>query len=173
MFWAKLPATAKIKTVAIKNFRILAFQSVHFPDEVTMNLSYESWVTRFVERLADHFNLQNWSIYIEFLNEEEKGGAYAENCINSRYMYSTLKFYKQSRLDYAAGKMEHLVSAVVHELVHIFLDPFQDWMHPHLSISTTPMFMDVLENQTQKLTVAFLKSLPENIIPPFPKKAKK
>ena len=58
--------------------------------------------------------------------------------------------------------------ALVHEIVHIFLDPFQDFMHPHLSITTTPAFVGMLENQTQKLTMVFLKSLPPDVIPPRP-----
>src|SRR5208283_416958 len=56
--------------------------------------------------------------------------------------------------------LDQLVMAVVHELVHIFLDPFQDQMHPHLSMTTTPAFMDILEQQTQKLTMQFLRLAP-------------
>ena len=132
--------------------------------------AYESWVVGFVENLSDYFNLSGWTILVEFSDAEDKIGTYAENDINSSYMYSTLKFYRQSRLDFEAGEMDHLITAVVHEMVHIFIDPFQDWMHPHLSLTTTPLFMGTIENQTQKLTMVLRKTLPKKLIPPRPHK---
>jgi hypothetical protein len=127
--------------------------------------TYEGWVTAFVERLSDYFNLCGWVIVIEKVNKS-KDNTYAEIDINSTYMHATLRLFKQGELDFKAGKTERLVMALVHELTHIFLDPFQEWMHKYLSISTTPMFMDDLEAQTQKLTMVFLKNLPTDIIPP-------
>jgi hypothetical protein len=56
--------------------------------------------------------------------------------------------------------------ALVHELVHLFLDPFHDTILSFLSPSTTPAFMEILEQQTQKLTMVFLKTLPKNLTPP-------
>jgi hypothetical protein len=133
---------------------------------------YESWVISFVENLSDYFNLAGWDVRVTFSEEESKDGSYAENEINSPYLFSTLTFYKQSRLDFEAGKMDHLITATVHEMVHIFIDPFQDWMHPHLSLTTTPLFMSSLENQVQKLTQVFIKTLPKKLIPPRPKNGK-
>jgi hypothetical protein len=127
--------------------------------------TYEAWVTSFVTRLSEHLNLSGWSIQVKFVDAEDKLGTYAENTINTQYMFSTLTFYKQSKLDFESGKIDQLVMAVVHEMIHIFLDPFQDYMHPHLSLTTTPLFMNTLEQQTQKLTMVFLKTLPKNIIP--------
>ena len=127
--------------------------------------TYEAWVTSFVTRLSEHFNLAGWSIQVKFVDTEDKLGTYAENTINTQYMFSTLTFYKQSRLDFESGKTDQLIMAAIHEIVHIFLDPFQDYMHPHLSLTTTPLFMNTLEQQTQKLTMVFLKTLPKNIIP--------
>ena len=134
--------------------------------------AYESWVVGFVENLSDYFNLSGWTILVEFSEAEDKIGTYAENDINSLYMYSTLTFYRQSRLDFEAGEMDHLITAVVHEMVHIFVDPFRDWMHPHLSLTTTPLFMGTLENQTQKITMVVRKTLPKKLIPPRPKNGK-
>ena len=133
------------------------------------NLSYESWVTQFVENLSEYFNLGGWNIHIDYEDEPSKDGCYASNDINSPYQFSTITLYQHSREDFESGEQDLLVMSIVHELVHIFLDPFQDYMHPHLSITTTPLFMSTLEQQTQKLTMVFLKTLPEDIIPPFPK----
>ena len=134
------------------------------------NLSYESWIRQFVENLSEYFDLAGWTIKIDFSEDEDDGkkGTYADNCINSQYLHSLITFYRQCRLDYESAELDNLITAVVHELVHIFLDPFQDYMHPHLSITTTPLFMNTLEQQTQKLTMVFLKTLPPNIIPPRP-----
>lgn len=133
---------------------------------MTKPLSYKKWVTSLVENLSDHFNLHGWTVSVRFSDEENKDGTYAENEVNSKYMYSTLTFYKQSRKDFEEGKLDYLVTASLHEMIHVFLDPFQDWMHPHLSLTTTPLFMDTLEQQTQKLTMVLLKTLPKSIIPP-------
>ena len=130
-----------------------------------MKKTYEAWVTSFVANLAGYFNLDGWTIRIEFSDKSDEQGTYAENKINSQYMYSTLTFYKESKEEFESGKLDQLKTAVVHELVHIFLDPFQDYMHPHLSMTTTPLFMNTLEQQTQKLTMVFLKTLPKSIIP--------
>ncbi len=56
--------------------------------------------------------------------------------------------------------------AMVHEVVHILVDPFHEAMIPFLSPSTTPHFIETLEQQTQRLTMVFLKTLPKNLIPP-------
>jgi len=133
------------------------------------NLSYERWITQFVENLSKYFNLAGWTIHIDYKDEASKDGCYADNNINSPYQFSTVTFYQQPRLDFEAGEFDLLIMSVVHELVHIFLDPFQDYMHPHLSTTVTPIFMSMLEQQTQKLTMVFLKTLPQDIIPPFPK----
>ena len=136
------------------------------------NLAYESWVIQFVENLSEYFNFHEWTVGVEFSSEVDKDGAYAENEINSTYLYSTITFFKQSKLDFEAGKLDHLITAVVHEMVHIFLDTFHDRMDQHLSAVTRSLFMKTLEQQTQKLTVVFLKNLPKHIIPPRPKNGK-
>jgi len=133
------------------------------------NLSYESWVTQFVENLSEYFNLGGWNIHLEFKDEVSKDGRYADSFINSPYQFSTITLYQQPKEDFELGEMDLLVMSIVHELVHIFLDPFCDYVQPHLSTTTTPLFMGTLEQQTQKLTMVFLKTLPKGIIPPFPK----
>jgi hypothetical protein len=134
--------------------------------------TYESWVSSFVAGLADHFNLHGWTIRVkhksEAAPEKALGGSetYAEIEVNSTYMYANLFLYPLGKKDFEAGEMDQLVMALVHELVHIFLDPFQEQMVPHLSNATSSAFMNILEQQTQKLTMVFLKTLPPDIIPP-------
>ena len=134
-----------------------------------MENTYESWMRQFVENLSEFFNLAGWIIKIKYKEEEECHNGcetYAEIEVNSQYLFATLIILPQGKKDFEAGNLDQLVMAVVHELVHIFLDPFQDQMHPHLSLTTTPAFMDIVEQQTQKLTMVFLKSLPPHIVPP-------
>lgn len=136
------------------------------------NKSYESWITQFVERLADFFNFQGWRISITYTSKEG-GDNYAEISVNSVYQFAELTVYPQTRRDFESGNLERLVMGLTHELVHIFLDPFHDAMHDHLSAVTTPAFLATLETQTQRLTAVFLKTLPECIIPPLPPRRKK
>ena len=137
------------------------------------NLSYESWVAQFVENLSEYFNFAGWSFHVEYNDDDSKDGCYGDNNINTPYQFSTITLYKQSKLDFESGERDLLVMAVVHEMVHIFLDPFHDYITPHLSPTSAPHFMNTLEQQTQKLTMVFLKTLPEDIIPPFPKVKKR
>ena len=133
------------------------------------NISYEAWVTSFVERLAAYFNLAGWTIRIKYKPEPDGRGTYAEISVNSTYLYANLFVYPQGKKDFESGEIDQLVLALTHELVHIFVDPFHDWAEPHVSETTAPAFQQILEQQTQKLTMVFLKTLPPDIIPPRPK----
>ena len=131
---------------------------------------YQAWVASFVRNLKKHFNLQSWTIEIVFSDEPDEKGAYADNDINSQYLFSTITFYPPAKRDFNNRQFELLIMSVVHEIVHVFLDPLSDAMHDFLSITTAPMFMRTLETQTQTLTMVFLKTLPKSLIPPRPKK---
>ena len=127
-------------------------------------LDYESWVKKLVSNLASHFDLAGWTLQVEFL-VEEKGTSYAENDINSTYLGSTIRVYPLAKKDFDSGNIDRLVMALVHEIVHLLVDPFHDAMLPFLSASTTPAFHEILEQQTQRLTMVFLKTLPKGLIP--------
>jgi len=128
-------------------------------------LGYEEWVKKLVSNLASYFNLAGWTLQVEF-PAEEKGTTYAENDINSTYHGSTLRVYPPAKRDFESGDIDRFVMAIVHELVHLFIDPFHDAILPFLSAYTTPAFHEILEQQTQKLTMVFLKTLPKSLIPP-------
>lgn len=128
------------------------------------NADFEKWVTEFLSRVAEHFNLQGWGLCVEF-SDEMKGDSYAEATVNSVYQHVTVHVYQQAKKDFEAGKMDTLTMALVHELVHVFLDPFHEFVIPYLSPTTSPFFMNIVEQQTQKLTMVFLKTLPENLVP--------
>ena len=127
-------------------------------------LPYETWVKKLVENLASYFDLAGWTLQVEF-SEEEKGTSYAENVINSTYLGSTIHVYPPAKKDFEDGNIDRIVMAMVHELVHLFLDPFHEAILPFLSPSTTLAFHEILEQQTQRLTMVFLKNLPKGLIP--------
>jgi hypothetical protein len=128
-------------------------------------ISFENWVTEFIGNLCGYFDLAGWSVEVKF-PDQPKDDNYAENRINGTYLHSTISVYPEAREDFDSGDMDRLVLAVVHELVHILLDPFHAAILPFLSPSTTPAFMETLEQQTQRLTMVFLKNLPKNLVPP-------
>lgn len=127
--------------------------------------SYEAWVRQLMENLASHLNLAGWTIHLAF-SEEDKHDVYAEATINSSYLSSLITVYRLGRTDFDEGKLDRLVMALVHELCHLLVDPFHQEMLPFLSPSTTPNFMNILEQQTQKLAMVILKTLPKKLIPP-------
>jgi hypothetical protein len=128
-------------------------------------LPYEQWVSEFLSRVGSHLNLNGWAIGVEF-PEEGKGNSYAEATINSNYQHVLVHVYPPAKRDFDSGQMKTLVMALVHELVHVFFDPFHEFSNPYLSEITSPFFMNILEQQTQKLTMVILKTLPKNLIPP-------
>ena len=127
-------------------------------------LTYEEWVREFLSRLSSYFDLAGWTARVVF-SDEEKEKTYAETSIDSSYQHVTIRVYKTAKEDFESGNMATLTMGLVHELVHVFLDPFHSLMVPHLSESTSPYFINILEQQTQKLTMVFLKNLPKNLIP--------
>lgn len=128
-------------------------------------LTYEDWVIKFLTNVAGHFDLGGWNLDVKF-SDREKDDTYAEATINSTYQIMTIHVFKKAKEDFESGNMPVLIMALVHELVHSFLDPFHSFVNPHLSEVTTPHFMNILEQQTQKLTMVILKTLPKNLIPP-------
>ena len=127
-------------------------------------LTYEAWVRKLLERVSTHLDLAGWTITTEF-SEEEKGDTYAEARISSPYLFANVTFYKQAKVEFDQGKVERLSAAIVHELCHTFFDPLHEAMHPFLSPASSPSYMNILEQQTQKLTMVILKTLPKNLIP--------
>jgi hypothetical protein len=135
-------------------------------------VTYEKWLTKLVENLSEHFNLSGWRISIEHLEEEpeecDSGNLeYAHIVVTPPYQMATIRVNKLAQKDFQDGNIDRLVSLLTHEVAHIFLAPLQDWMQPHLSTITAPIFHKDIEQQTQKLTMVFLKTLPKNIIPPL------
>lgn len=130
------------------------------------NLAYESWVNQFVENLRNHFNLAGRQLLIEFTSEDN--GSYADITVRTPYQHAIINVYPTARVDFERGVTKQLVMSLTHEVVHVLLDPFCDCMEPHLSEATKPYFINILEQQTQKLTMVFLKTLPKSLIPPRP-----
>lgn len=132
---------------------------------------YQKWTRKLTENLSDHFNLAGWEIYMKWSDTtEERDGeeTHATISVNSQYQWAIVTFFPPAKSDFDSGNYERLAQSVTHEMVHIFLDPFQNWMHDHLSITTSPLFTSTVEQQTQKLTMVILKTLPSSVIPPPP-----
>lgn len=131
----------------------------------SMGGEFEKWVTKLVGNLCGYFDLAGWTVQVKFPEEEPKDSVYAENSINGTYLGSTISVYPAAKRDFESGQIDRLVLAIVHEIVHVLVDPFHESMIPFLSPSTTPSFMETLEKQTQRLTMVFLKTLPKKLIP--------
>ena len=146
----------------------------------SVSMGFEQWVTEAVKRLAGYFNFSGWRIEVDFRDENpdsagsgtSEGCVYAETHVDSAYMTVHISLYKQAKDDFESGNIRQLSLGLTHELVHVFLDPFRTAALPHLSEVTTPFFSDMVENQTQKLTMVFLKTMPEDIFPPRTKHGK-
>jgi len=128
-------------------------------------ITFEKWVEVFVQNVAEYFDLQSWSIKISHKDEDD-GMTYAETHLNSVYLFADIITFLPAKRDFEEGSYDKLAVALTHELVHFFLDPFHVFAQPHLSETTTPFFMNMLETQTQRLTQVIFKNLPEELFPP-------
>jgi hypothetical protein len=135
-------------------------------------MSFEDWTTEALGRLAGYFNLDGWRLEVEYQEKEETlsigtsaslGVVYAKTYVDSTYQAIHVILYKQAKYDFETGNFEQLATGLTHELVHVFLDPLNDFSAPFLSETTAPFFQDILERQTQKLTMIFLKTMPAEI----------
>lgn len=127
-------------------------------------LNYKEWVYAFIKNLETHLNLSGWTIRLVFVNKE-KGDTVAEMDVNHVYLHAVMRLYPQAHRYFKNNETDMLVQTIVHEMVHVFIDPFHEFTQAYLSPSTTPLFMNILEQQTQKLTMVLLKTLPESLIP--------
>ena len=131
-------------------------------------VTYENWVRQFVENLLPHFDLVGWEVGINFADKpsaKHGGNAYACIEIEPTYQMLTIECFPVVKEDFENGKIDDMVQRLTHEVCHVFFSPFQEFVEPHLSEVTSPYFMRILEQQTQKLTMVFLKTLPKNLIP--------
>lgn len=128
----------------------------------TKKLEYEKYIEQLVTRLAEYFNLAGWTIETEFdapAKTDLGDGAYAYALVDSTYQRIKLFFTQKVREEYVSGDVYRPSEAAVHEMVHAFLDPFHEWALTYLSEANSPDFRRILEQQTQKLTMVFMKSL--------------
>ena len=148
---------------------------------VKAKMSFEEWVEKSVKGLAVYFNFGGWRINVEYKEDNpntdgyhgtSEGYVYAETHVDSAYLSIHITLYKQAKDDFESGNLDQLSMVLTHELVHVFLDPFHTFVLPHLSETTTPFFTDMVENQTQKLTMVLLKTMPKEIFPPRTKHGK-
>ena len=129
-------------------------------------MDFEQWVRGFCENIASHLDLAGWRVELDFsVADSNDDFVTAKTKILGPYKQVILTVYPVLRTWFEAGDIERIVGILVHEFVHILLDPFDDWIAPHLSTTTAPLFIDTLERQTQTITMILLKTLPKNITP--------
>ena len=126
--------------------------------------NYEDWVKACIKALAIYFNLQGWSIHLIFSDQVIEDDIYAQSEINSSYMDSTITLFSKAKEEFNNKTLDGLVVSLVHELVHILLDPLHECMDPFLSKASTPAYINILEQQTQKITRIFLKNVPIELL---------
>lgn len=137
-----------------------------------MATSYKRWMNQLVANLIEHMNLAGWNIELDFSDiphaddRQSRGVTLANINVLSQYQDGKIQFFPASKDYFDKNQTDKLVATVVHELSHVFTAPFADFIEPHLSGVTGPFFTDILESQTQKITMLILKTLPKSVIPP-------
>lgn len=107
-------------------------------------------ITRYVEKWKKILNLTNWSVVVKIHNDVNSNAlARAEIVYERRSVRLHLYFPHVDR----DGKQEDLENSIVHELVHIFFDPF--WpLHSEASANRQRVLM--IENAVDDITDALI-----------------
>lgn len=128
-----------------------------------MAKSYKSWVEDLVARTAGELNLLDWRIRVIFDDpspDDETSSTLGYTCVDARYLSSTIHFTPYSKEMWDEGRMETLSECVVHEIVHILLNPLHEFGKQAASDLTKPYLTDVLEQATQRITRIVIEHLP-------------
>lgn len=123
---------------------------------------FETWVVDVISRLSGVLNLHEWRINVLFNQEDPDDieGTTAWTNIDHRYLSSYIHFTDNAKNMWTEGRMIPLRECVVHEMVHILLNPLHDFAKQAASPLTTDHLTDILEQTTQKVTRIVIEQLP-------------
>jgi len=127
-----------------------------------MAKSYKSWVEDLVARTAGELNLLDWRIRVVFDDPDPEGveDTTAWTNVDARYLTSYIHFTPEAKRLWDEGRMNTLSECVVHEVVHILLNPLHEFGKQGASELTRPFLTDVLEQATQRITRIVIEHLP-------------
>lgn len=127
-----------------------------------MATSYKTWVKHLVGKIATNLNLQEWRIEVYFDDADDEENATAWTCVDSRYLVSHIHFTPVAEAMWKDGEYGILRECLVHEVMHIFLNPLHEFAKKSASPVTENQLTDTLEQTTQRLTRVVMAHLPKN-----------
>lgn len=130
------------------------------------SLPYRTYVRKLVSNLREYFFLHDWTIVLEYPEEDESGehvGTLACIHADSTYLNAIIEVFPRSLHYFEEEPLEEFVQILLHEIVHIPTDGVTKFARKSVSEITQPHFVDMLEQQTQRLTRIIFQSLPKSV----------
>jgi len=127
-----------------------------------MAKSYKSWVRNLVANVSAELNLQGWRIDLCWEKDYPDGNdsvvAHVE--VMSDYYKASIHFTPYAEEIWKEGRVEVLGECIVHELVHILVDPVYQIAKKSSSEVTFPYLTSMNEQTTQRITRIVMQLLP-------------
>jgi hypothetical protein len=130
-----------------------------------MPKSYKRWVSDVIADVSNELNLQGWRIKVCFdvvyPNNETDTVCFID-CL-SDYYKATIHLTPYAQELWNDENFEVLSECLVHELVHILVDPVYQFAKKQTSEITFPFLTTMNEQTTQRITRVLLQFLPKKI----------
>lgn len=122
---------------------------------------YVDWL---VSQLKKVMLLNEWVIYLKFeddshVKSDEHGSVHAEMSVSMTYLNATMTVFPEAEMLFCDGRVQDAFSTVVHELCHIFTQPFWEELHDGSNAHTHEYLRVMWEQQTQRIANVIVQML--------------
>lgn len=140
-----------------------------------MAIGYKQFTRNLVEKLKDHFMIQEWDIQLNWEMPEEHESAAAAINITDQYLFANLFLSDAMQTRWENGDWFAFIDTLVHEFSHIITEPLYVIAINGITNPASKHLEDTRERQTQRVTNLVMKSIPASFKEGFnfPVKAKK
>lgn len=140
-----------------------------------MAIGYKKFTKNLVNKLKDHFMVQEWDIQLNWVMPEAHKEAAAAIDITDSYLFANLFLSETMQDRWERGHWESFIDTLVHEFSHIITEPLYNIAINGVTNTGSKYLEDTRERQTQRVTNLVLKSIPKSFKDGFnkPKPRKK
>jgi len=121
--------------------------------------TYEKWCDDFVGHIVNDLNLCDWGFHITYDDPDPDGD---ENClawtqVDSRYLTAYIHFTPLHHDHWKNKRYQTAAFTIIHEIVHILVDPLHKFAMKSTSELTHPHLVDLVEQSVQRISRIVMK----------------
>lgn len=131
-----------------------------------MSKSYEKWCNEFVGYVVNELNLSDWGFHVSYDDPDPDGETecLAWTHVDSRYLTAYIHFTPFHHQCWQAKQYHTAAFTIVHEIVHILVDPLHKFALPTTSEMTRPQLTDLVEQSVQRISRIVMKRIPKKLL---------